>query len=75
MERVVVIERADRWSSLLEAGDDIVGREWGGSEISSRDSPSLEKSQSLQMSVNLLSIYEREDEDGDEGGGDSDGYA
>ncbi len=52
-----------------------MGREWGGSEIGSQDSPSSEKSQSLQMSVNLLSVYEREDEDGDEGGGDSDGYA
>ncbi len=53
--------RADCWSSLLEAWDDIVDREWGSSEIGSGNSPSSKKSQSLQVSVDLLSIYERED--------------
>ncbi len=38
---------ADRWSSLLEVGDDIVGWEWGGSEVSSWDPPSSEESPSL----------------------------
>ncbi len=37
----------DRWSSLLEAGDDIVDWERGGSEVSSWGSPSSEESQSL----------------------------
>ncbi len=53
--------RADRWSSLFEAGDDIVDREWGGSEICSRGSPSSKESQSLQLSVDLLCVYEHED--------------
>ncbi len=52
---------ADGCSSLLKAGDDIVGWEWHGSPVSSWDSPPLEKPQSLQVSVNLLSVYEHED--------------
>ncbi len=39
--------RAYCWSLSLEAGDDIVCREWGEVEIGLRDSPSSEKSQSL----------------------------
>ncbi len=39
--------RVDCWLSSLESGDDIVGGEGSGSEVGSRDSPSLEESQSL----------------------------
>ncbi len=53
--------RANSWLSLLEAGDDIVSGEWGEVEIGPRDPPSAEESQSLQMSADLLSIYECED--------------
>ncbi len=67
--------RADCRLSSLESGDDIVSRKWGGSEIGSGDSSSLKESQSLQMSADLLCVYEREDKDGGEGGGDSNGYA
>ncbi len=60
---------ADCWSLSLEAGDNIVGWEWGIPEVSSRDSSSAKDSQSLEMSADLLCIYEGEDENGDEGGG------
>ncbi len=53
--------RADCRLSLLEAGDDIVGREWGGSKVGSWGPPSSKESQSLQMSADLLCVYERED--------------
>ncbi len=53
--------RAYCWLSSLEAGDDIVGREWRFPEVSSWDPPSAEESESLQMSANLLSVYEHED--------------
>ncbi len=37
----------DRWLSLLEVGDDIVGGERGGSEVSSWDSSCSKESQLL----------------------------
>ncbi len=52
---------ADCRSSSLKVGDDIMDGERCGSEIGSWGSPSLEESQSLQMSVDLLCVYERED--------------
>ncbi len=61
--------------SLLEAGDNIVGWKWGGSPVGSWDPSSAKESQSLQVSADLLSIYECEDEDDGEGCGNSDGYA
>ncbi len=63
------------WASSLEAGDDIVGWKWGGAPVGSRDPSSPKESQSLQVSADLLSVYEREDEDGGEGHGNSNGYA
>ncbi len=63
------------WSSSLEAGDDIVGWEWRVSPVGPWDSPSMEESESLQMSADLLGVYEREDEDGGEGHGNSNSYA
>ncbi len=62
--------RADCWLLSLEAGDNIVGWEWGVPKVGSRDSSSMKESQSLEMSADLLCIYEGEDEDSDEGGGD-----
>ncbi len=62
-------------SSSLEAGDDIVDREWRVSPVSPWDSPSAEESESLQMSVDLLSVDEREDKDGGEGHGNRNGDA
>ncbi len=53
--------RADCRSLLLEAGDDIVCGEWGVGKVGSGESPSSKESQSLQMSADLLSIYECED--------------
>ncbi len=41
----------------------------------SLDSPSLEESESLQVSADLLSVDEHEEENGGEGCGNSDGYA
>ncbi len=63
------------WSSSLEAGDDIVGWELCSSPVGPWDSPSMEESESLQVSADLLSVYEREDEDGGESRGDSNSYA
>ncbi len=62
-------------SLLLKVGDDIVGWKWGGAPVGSGDPSSSKESQSLQVSANLLGVYEGEDEDGGEGRGDSDGYA
>ncbi len=67
--------RANCWSSSLEVGDDIVGWKWGGCPVGSRDPSSLKESQSLQVSADLLCVYEREDEDGGECRGNSNGYA
>ncbi len=67
--------RADGRSSSLEAGDDIVGWKWSGAPVGSRDPSSLKESQSLQVSADFLCIYKREDEDGGESRGNSDGYA
>ncbi len=67
--------RTDCWSLLLEAGDNIVGGEWCVSEIGSGNPPSSKESQSLQVSADLLCAYEREDQDGGESHGNSDGYA
>ncbi len=67
--------RADCRSSSLEVGDDIVGWKWGGCPVGSRDPPSSKESQLLQVSADLLHVYKREDKDGGEGGGDSNGYA
>ncbi len=66
---------SESWSSLLEAGDNIVCGEWCVSPISPWDPPSAEESESLQVSADLLSVYEHEDEDGGEGCGNSNGYA
>ncbi len=66
---------SENWSSSLEAGDDIVCGKWSGAPVGSGDPPSLEESQSLQVTVDLLSIYEREDEGGGEGRGNHDGDA
>ncbi len=63
------------WSSSLKLGDDIVGWKWGEPEVGSWESPSPKESQSLQVSADLLCVYEREDEDGGEGRGNSNGYA
>ncbi len=65
----------DCWSSSLKLGDDIVGWEWGESEVSSWESPPSKESQSLQVSADLLCIYECEDKDGGKGRGNSNGYA
>ncbi len=61
--------------SSLESGNDIVCGEWGESEVGSWESPSSKESQSLQVSADLLCVYEREDWDGGEGGCNGDGYA
>ncbi len=48
-------------SSSLELGDDIACGEWGELEVGSWESPSSKESQSLQVSADFLSVYERED--------------
>ncbi len=52
-----------------------MGRERGCSEVCSWNSPPSEESQSLKVSSDFLRVYEREDQDGGEGGGNSNGYA
>ncbi len=56
-------------------GDDIVDGEWCISKVGSGNSPSSKESQLLQMSVDLLCVYECEDKDGGESRGNSNGYA
>ncbi len=60
---------------VARSGGQHNGLEMGGAPVGSRDSSSPKESQSLQMSADLLSVYEREDEDGGEGHGNSNGYA
>ncbi len=66
---------SEYWSSLLEAGDDIVDWERCVSPVGPWDSPSVEESDSLQKSADLLSVDEREEDGGGGGGGNSNGYA
>ncbi len=49
--------------------------EWGESKVGSWDSPSSKEPQLLEMSADLLSVYECEDKDSGEGCGDGNGYA
>ncbi len=53
--------RADCQSSLLELGDNIMSGKWGQLKVGSWGSPSSKESQSLQLSADLLSVYEHED--------------